>query len=84
MNFALSLDDDAVVAAARLWVINPVAVRTATDAAEASLRDDQYRGTTQLSEGLWWIVVPPVVVCFEIDPVGRRVKITDVLPAATA
>jgi hypothetical protein len=65
-----------------LWAVDTVAVRAATDAAEAALGLDPYQGTTHQSEGMWWIVVPPVVVCFEIDPVGRRVRITDVVSAA--
>lgn len=82
MNFSVSWTDDALVSAARLWAVDTAAVRAATDAAVAALRSDPYHGTTHQSEGLWRIVVAPVVVCFEIDPVGRRVRIIDVVSAA--
>jgi hypothetical protein len=83
VSFHVTWDPEARKDRAYLWATapDPAAVRAACDAAEAALARDPYQGTTFLSEGLWRLVVPPVTVYFEIDPVGRQVKITDVLPA---
>ncbi len=83
MSFHVSWEPEARKDRGYLWVTaaDPSAVRAACDAAEAALARDPFKGTTFLSEGLWRLVVPPVMVYFEIDRGGRRVKITDVLPA---
>lgn len=83
MSFHVTWDPEAQKDRAYLWATSPdpAAVRAACDAAEAALRDDPYRSTVPLSEGLWKLVVPPVMVYFDIDPDARAVTITDVLPA---
>jgi len=83
VSFHVTWDNEARKDRAYLWATapDPAAVRAATDAAAAALGRDPYQGTTHLSEGLWRLIVPPVMVYFEIDHAGRQVTITDVLPA---
>lgn len=63
-----------------LWIAapDPAAVRVASDAAEERLAADPYGAGRHLSEGLWLIHVPPLVLNYTIDPDRRLVEITDV------
>jgi hypothetical protein len=62
-----------------LWVTasDPAAVRVASDTIEQLLINDPTGSGTHLSEGLWRIVVAPLVVHYTIDTTRRHVEITD-------
>ena len=63
-----------------LWATapDPAAVRNAAEKVEQQLGTDPYQSGKHLSEGLWRIVVPPLVAHYSIDASSRSVEITDV------
>ena len=67
-----------------LWAVapDPAAVRAAHDEVERLLGTDPFGAGRHLSEGLWRLVVPPLVVHYTINPDARMVEITDVARTA--
>lgn len=63
----------------QLWAISPdpAAVRSAAETVERNLASDPTGSGQHLSEGLWRIVVAPLVVHYTIDTARRHVEITD-------
>jgi hypothetical protein len=63
----------------QLWAIGPdsAAVRSAAEAIEKSLTTDPIGSGRHLSEGLWRIVVVPLVVHYIVDSTTHHVEITD-------
>jgi len=67
-----------------LWAVapDPAAVRVAADTAERLFGIDPFGAGRHLSEGLWRVDVPPLVINYTIDPDQNEVKITDVFHPA--
>jgi len=57
------------------------AVRAAGELAERQLAEDPFQGRN-LSEGLWQIIVPPLVIYHSIDTAAQLARIDDVIPIA--
>lgn len=84
MNFTVGWEQDAYRELVQLWAIapDPAAVRTARETAERLLAADPLGGGRHLAEGLWQLHVPPLVVCYTVDPSRQHVEITDVFHPA--
>lgn len=80
MNFAVDWESDVRRELHLLWATapDPPAVRGAAETVERQLGTDPYQAGKHLSEGLWRIVVPPLVAHYSIDASSRSVEITDV------
>ena len=80
MNFTVRWEPDIYIELTQLWAISPdpAAVRAAREKVEVALADDPFRAGRHLSEGLWPLYVPPLVVHYTIDREQLLVEITDV------
>lgn len=80
MNFTVGWDRDAYGELTQLWATapDPAAVRTARETAERLLGADPFGAGRHMAEGLWQLTVPPLIVCYAIDPSRQHVEITDV------
>jgi hypothetical protein len=65
----------AALAGAYLQARDPSAVTTAQDTIDRQLARDPTGNGTHLSEGLWWIDVPPLLAYYWIDQKTRTVKV---------
>lgn len=63
----------------QLWAVGPdsAAVRNAAESIERLLAGDPLGNGQHISEGLWRIVLAPLVVHYTIDESLRHVDITD-------
>ena len=84
MNFTVGWDSDAEHALHVEWAASsdPAAVRAAAQTAEYLLALDPSGNGRHLSEGLWKIRVPPLVIHYTIDMSSRHVQVTDVAHTA--
>ena len=80
MNFTVRWRPDAYTELTQLWAVapDPAAVRDAREEAERLLGADPSGAGRHLSEGLWRLQVPPLLVHYTIDQDRRLVEITDV------
>ena len=65
---------------ADIWTkaTNRQAVTDASDAIDDLLSRDPINNGVHISEGLYRLVAPPLVVCYEVDAARRRVKVSRV------
>lgn len=79
MNWTVSWKPDIRRELHLIWATSPdsVAVRTASDTIEQLLGADPTANGEHLSEGLWRVILAPLVVHYTIDETLRHVEITD-------
>ena len=84
MNFWVEWETPLRAELHQLWTTapDPAAVRGAAEKVEQLLAADPYSNGRHLSEGLWRLHVPPLVVHYTIDPDRQYVEITDVIHTA--
>jgi hypothetical protein len=84
VNFTVEWEPEAWGELHQLWAVaaDPAAVRAAAEEAERLLGDDPTGKGQHLSEGLWRLRVPPLVVHFAVDPDLQYVRITDIAQTA--
>ena len=80
MNFDVEWDPAIRHELHELWVVatDPAAVRAAAREVEERLTVDPQACGRLLSEGLWRVHVPPLLLHYTIDTERRFVEITDV------
>lgn len=82
MTYRVEWVPDTYIELAYIWALapDPAAVRLASRAIEIDLATDPHLTGQYLSEGLWKLVRPLLVVHYTIDTDQREVWITDVSP----
>jgi mRNA-degrading endonuclease RelE of RelBE toxin-antitoxin system len=80
MNFTVDWEKGAENDLMDLWLAAPDqrAITTASAAIDQLLSTDPYAFGQHLSEGLWRLRVPPLVVHYSIDPNQQHVEVTAV------
>jgi hypothetical protein len=78
MNFTVGWDTGAEDALATIWIAGPdfLAITRASATADQLLALDPLGLGEYLSEGLWWLRVPPLVVHYTVDLARRHVEVT--------
>jgi hypothetical protein len=81
VNFTVKWETDIRRELHYLWAYgpDPAAVRAASDTAEERLAADPFGVGQHVSEGLWRLSVPPLLLHYEIDKEQQVVKITGVM-----
>ncbi len=76
--FTVDWDSEAENELARIWMqsADPPAVRQAQTKADQCLAQDPLGYGRHLSEGLYQISVPPLVLSFTLDAARRHVQVT--------
>jgi hypothetical protein len=79
VNWIVTWEPDVWNELHQLWAIGPDsrAVRAASESIEQLLRINPTGNGEHLSEGLWRIILAPLVVHYTVDETNRHVEITD-------
>jgi mRNA-degrading endonuclease RelE of RelBE toxin-antitoxin system len=80
MNFTVDWDEEAQNDLMAVWLAAPdqLAVTRASAAIDQILADDPFEFGQYLSEELWRLRLPPIVVHYAVDSVRRHVEVTAV------